>query len=142
MLHSATSDITRTFSMTSSKKISLSIISKVSFVMAKVGKVLVIFILKACTIAKVIPFDQIWQNSFGLGKNDTHEFVHSSGIMFHLVRNHTKKILIPEYCNLNSKQQNDAELLRYCSSDTPELYPGQQNCIFLQNRVVLTPHFL
>ena len=46
-------------SMTSSKRIPLSIHFKVSFVMAKVVKVLVIFILRACTTAKVIAFDQI-----------------------------------------------------------------------------------
>ena len=58
-LHSATDAITRTFSMTTSKKIPLSIHSKVSFVMAKVGKVFVVFILRACTIARVIACEQI-----------------------------------------------------------------------------------
>ena len=50
-LHSATNAITRTFS--------LRIHSKVRFVMTKVGRFLEMCILRACTIAKVIAFEQI-----------------------------------------------------------------------------------
>ena len=126
-------------SMTSSKRIPLSIHFKVSFVMAEVVKVLVIFILRACTTAKVIAFDQIrliWGRVTQLMNLCT------AVVSCFILSEIAQKNLILEYCNLNSKQQRDTELLGYCSNDTLALHPGQQSSNFLQNWVVLAPHFL
>ena len=74
--------------------------------MAKVVKVLVIFILRACTTAKVIAFDQIrliWGRMTQLMNLCT--AVVSCFILLEIAQ----KKLILEYCNLNSKQQRDTE---------------------------------
>ena len=44
-----------------------------------------------------------------------------------------KNILLLQFGFPFCKQQKDAVLSGYCSSDTPELRPGLKNCNFLQN---------
>ena len=102
-LHSATNAITRTFSVTSSKKIPPSIHSKVSFVMAKVGS--------SCNFYNESLHHQlsnsIWSNlaKFVWFGEEWHSWIHAQ--QCYNVSSHWKshkKFLILEYYHLNSEQ--------------------------------------